>query len=131
MTELTKTKKTKYNLYIAGPMTGKEQFNFPLFDKVRDIYETIGFNVFSPADHDRKLLGREKDWLPTDEHHEGEWKYWDVPNAPGLRKMLGDDLLWIAENADAIVMLPGWENSKGAKAEWALAHALGLEISYL
>ncbi len=38
---------------------------------------------------------------------------------------------YICKEADAIAMLPGWENSKGARAEWTLSIALGHTIIYL
>lgn len=120
-------------IYIAGPMTGIPYFNFPSFDGAKRHLEGLyGFKaeIFSPADHDRELLGKDKDWLPKDEDHDGQWKYWKMENAPGLRTMLGEDLAWIAEKGTHIYMLKGWENSQGAKAEWALAHALGLEFIY-
>ena len=118
-------------VYIAGPMTGYEYFNFPMFDTFRDLYTKLGYTVFSPADHDRELLGKEKNWLPDISDSDGEWKRWnDKLNPPDLRKMLGDDLAWIAKNATHIAMLPGWEQSRGANAEWALAKALNLDIKY-
>ena len=48
-----------------------------------------------------------------------------------LREALADDCEYICRNATAIALLPGWENSKGARAEHALAVALGLECIYL
>lgn len=120
----------KPRMYVAGPMTGIPYFNFPKFDAARDHYIQLGYEVFNPADHDRSLLGKPKNWMPTDEHHDGQWKRWTIDNAPSLREMLGADLNWIAHQADAIVMLPGWENSRGANAEWALAKALDLNIRY-
>ncbi len=93
--------------------------------------EEAGYDeVFSPADHDRKLLGMTKDWMPLPAHQKGQWKEWNMPDAPTLREMYGGDLKWIVEDATHMAMLPGWENSKGARAEWALAVALGLKIFY-
>jgi hypothetical protein len=121
---------TKKKIYIAGPMTRREKFNFPAFDKMRDRLVKEGFEVFSPADHDRFLLGKTADWQPEEKDSEGPWIKWAIKDAPSLRTMLGADLQWIAAHADAMVMLPGWEDSKGANAEWALAKALGLDIRY-
>lgn len=120
-------------VYIAGPMTGKEKFNFPAFDAVEDHYNQLGWEVFNPAAHDRNLLGKDKTWYPEEKDSEGPWIKWSedvAKNVPTLRDMLGADLAWIAKEATTIHMLRGWENSKGAKAEWALAHALGLDIRY-
>lgn len=111
-------------------MTGIEYFNFPAFDKARDMLRLLGHEVFNPADHDRSLLGKNTAWLPTLSDSDGTWKYWSIPNAPDLRTMLGADLAWIAKEAEGIFMLNNWENSKGANAEWALAKALGLKIMY-
>ena len=48
-----------------------------------------------------------------------------------LRDALAADMKWICTRADSMVMLKGWKKSKGAKAEHALAEALGLKIIYL
>jgi len=123
---------SEYKYYIAGPMTGIPYFNFPAFDKAkRYIEDNLAQNeIFSPADHDRSLLGKPNDWLPLPKDSTENWKSWAIPNAPELRQMLGDDLSWIAKNATDIYMLKGWENSRGAGAEWALARALGLRFHY-
>ena len=119
-----------HNIYVAGPMTGRMYFNFDNFDRVKKDLERQGWDVFSPADNDRRLLGFSDDWMPDDRHHDGNWKVWNIPNAPGLRKMLGDDLAWISSEAHAIYMMKGWQRSFGCLAEHALAVALGLEIIY-
>lgn len=117
-------------IYLAGRMTGIKQFNFPAFDFYRDQLTEVGFDVFSPADNDRRLLGKEKDWLPTDDDHDGAWTRWTTPNAPDLRTMLGQDLNWIAQNADAIFLMKDWEQGSGTLAEFYLARALKLEFYY-
>jgi uncharacterized protein DUF4406 len=38
---------------------------------------------------------------------------------------------YICRRAEGIAMLEGWEDSKGARAEHAIAVALGLKIRYL
>lgn len=114
-------------------MTGYDRFNFPMFDKVRDILNAkFGDEawIFSPADHDRILLAKNKNWLPEESDSEGPWKKWSIEGAPDFRKMLGEDLAWIAKHATNMVMLPGWEYSSGANAEHALAKALKLQIDY-
>jgi hypothetical protein len=135
---------TERKCYIAGPMTGIPSFNFPAFDDAKEylIFGDITTykdtfvrpvdwqEVFSPADHDRELLQKDYEWYPGKNDHDGEWKRWTIPDAPSLRRMLGDDLSWIAENATDMYMLKGWERSNGARAEHALAVALNLNIMY-
>lgn len=118
-------------IYLAGPMTSIEFFNFPAFDIAAFTLRRQGHEVFSPADNDRGLLGKPPGWLPSPEDSTGPWQRWAIPGAPDLRTMLGMDLAWIAANADAIAMMPGWEKSSGAFVEWAMARALGLSIYYL
>jgi len=49
---------------------------------------------------------------------------------------LAPDFVWLQgdlemlRRCDVIVMIPGWENSTGAKAELAEAERLGLEVIY-
>ncbi|WP_333810768.1 dATP/dGTP diphosphohydrolase domain-containing protein [Timonella senegalensis] len=105
---------TKKTVYIAGPMTGLPEFNFPAFDTARDKYSTQ-FSVTSPADHDR-----EQGFDPTGlTGHE---------NLADLGLSLEETLLWDLQrvaDADGLILLKGWEKSSGARAELALAAALG------
>ncbi len=111
-------------------MTSIEFFNFPAFDKATKHLSEYYDVVFNPADHDRQLLKKKKDWMPTEADQQGGWKQWAMKDAPSLRDMLGADLAWIAKEATDIYMLRGWERSSGAKAEHALAVALGINIHY-
>ncbi len=106
-------------VYLAGPMRGIPEFNFPAFrDGARQLREA-GYEVFSPAEHNQDL-GLDTTGMAGHQHeHEAEFP---------LRKLLGDGLAWICAHADAIAVLPGWENSLGAQAEVAVARALGLPV---
>lgn len=95
-------------VYVAGPMSGKPQLNFPAFDEVAAKIRSLGYVPINPADFDRVM------WP------EG------VPDAEDYyARQLKIDLL-LVETCDAIVMLPGWESSKGARLEHAWAQALKL-----
>lgn len=111
-------------IYLAGPMRGYPQFNFPAFDHAAAKLREQGHEVFSPADHDRSRHGADfgKDNIKGDE-----------ASSPGfsIREALGADTAWICAHADAIAMLPGWKKSRGATAEHALALALGLDVIWL
>ena len=103
-------------IYLAGPMTGLPEFNFPAFAKAAAELRAQGHFVFSPSENDFTRYG--DDFL-------------DHPERFNLRETVVDDLLWISRMAQAIALLPGWENSKGVRAEKAVAEWLGLAVMYL
>ena len=111
------------NLYLAGPMRGIPQFNFPMFHKYTKILREEGYSVTSPAEMDTEDWGEEafKDPLGLTVDH---------PDFD-LRSTLGADLEFICTSADVVAVLPNWENSKGVKAEIATAEALGIEVIYV
>lgn len=114
------------NLYIAGPMRGRPFFNFPAFHAAAKRLRDKGHTVFSPAERDEAKNGNDfSTKYPTGSNEDA------AANGFNLREALCDDLMWICLHADGIALLPGWENSKGARAERAVAQALGLERIYL
>lgn len=116
-------------VYIAGPMRGIKYFNFPAFDNAKKILEASGWLVASPADLDRQagFDPFDPDLIPRGED-EYDWK--DL-NRIGfsLADAIRRDANVLAQ-CDAIYMLKGWENSKGATAEKAIAEWMGIEILF-
>jgi hypothetical protein len=118
---------TTKKIYLAGPMQGYKDFNFPAFFRAAEDLRARGFEVFSPAERDIEV------------HGEGVYKgneTGDVAQAAAdsgfcLRSALAADTDYIAREATTIALLPGWEHSSGALAEWSLAKALKLEFMYL
>lgn len=98
-------------LYLAGPMTGHPNYNYPAFHQAaRDLRE-LGYFVVSPA---------EDTWNrpippPEPEHAAPHGHYVRA----GLRKLL---------HADAVALLPGWGTSKGTSVELTVARAIGMDI---
>lgn len=90
--------------YIAGPMTGLPEFNHPKFNAVASILRAQGTEVVNPA---------EVDAGSTDQP-------WEFYMRLALRGML---------ECDAVIMLPGWENSRGARIERRLAGELGMTVT--
>lgn len=114
--------------YIAGPMSGLPNFNFPAFNAAALHLRGQGHTVFNPAERDIERHGG------TDisaGNEKGDPALAASQHGFSLREALADDTAFICKEATAIAMLPGWENSKGARAEHALAVALGHEIIYL
>jgi hypothetical protein len=114
-------------IYVAGPMRGIPEFNFPAFHSAAAKRRGIGHDVFSPAEKDNERHGTDISKGNAD----GCAKSAAKEHGFNLREALGVDLAWICAEADAIALLPGWENSKGAKAEHATAVALGLQVILL
>ena len=113
------------NVYLAGPMRGIPNFNFPAFHKAAAKLRDAGHKVFNPAEKDEKKYGKNISKSPTGSLKTAEKRGFS------LRAALGADLAFICAKADAVALLPGWKNSKGARAEKATAEALGLEVWFL
>jgi hypothetical protein len=96
--------------YIAGPMTGIEEYNFPAFDNARDMLHSNGLVAISPADMDREL---------------GYFK--DGTFNENLALYMRRDLEQVAK-ADGILMLEGWEASRGSNIELMVALICNLVI---
>jgi nucleoside 2-deoxyribosyltransferase len=98
-------------IYLAGPMRGRVEHNFPAFRNGAALLRLLGHEVVSPAEHDLDLGFDPK--LPL------EAQNFD------LRAALAWDLEQVLA-ADAVVTLFGWQHSAGARAEVATAQAAGI-----
>lgn len=114
-------------IYLAGPMRGYPEFNFPAFHAGAARLRGQGHEVFSPAERDNERHGVDISKGNAAGCEEQAAK----DHGFNLREALCDDLTYICLHADAVALLPGWQHSKGALAEHATAHALGLEIILL
>jgi nucleoside 2-deoxyribosyltransferase len=90
-------------IYLAGPMTGHVESNFPAFHAAAEWFTKAGWEVVNPADN---FGGRT-----------------DLPRSSYLRA----DLMLLTQ-CDALALLPGWHESNGAKLEYLLALELGMVI---
>jgi hypothetical protein len=89
-------------LYIAGPMTGYAEHNFPAFHAAAADLRAQGHEVVSPA---------EQPWNDVLTHP------WDYYLRRDLAVMLG---------CEGVALLPGWRASKGARLEAYVATELGM-----
>lgn len=89
-------------VYIAGPMTGMPDFNFPAFNAEAAFLRNLGFTVENPAENT----------LPAD-------STWETYLKAALRQML---------TCDAVVFLPGWLGSRGARLEMFLAKKMDMDL---
>ena len=98
-------------IYLAGPMRGRTEF--PEFHEAAKHLRAKGHEVFNPAEKEIEFapIGRDAD-----------------PTMAFARAVFELDTTWICRHADVVALLPGWEGSKGACAEKALAEAIGLRV---
>lgn len=93
-------------LYLCGPVSGRPDCNKAAFDDAAYNLRQQGFDVVNPLE----LGGDEVD--PTFE----QWASYLKRDLP------------IMMNCDAVAVLDGWQDSKGAKLEIHVAMELGIPI---
>ena len=104
-----KTKRPK--IYIAGPMRGLPDFNYPKFNDYAELYRSVDWEVENPV---------------------------EIGAGYGTPEQINEDRALLAavmaaelhalETCDAIYLLDGWHKSEGARKELATAIAYGLKI---
>lgn len=100
-------------LYIAGPMTGLPDFNRPAFHAAAAQLRAAGYEVVNPAELDSTHP-------IADPGGYGAWGRYMRRDIPHLVK------------CDALALLPGWTESKGARLEAHIAQELGMRMwSYI
>jgi len=96
----------RFHFYLSGPMTGLPDYNRPAFDEAAKTLREQGYAVFSPSE-----VG------PRDQVMARSWY---------MRK----DIQALLQS-DAVMMLPDWEQSEGAKLEFEIAKQLELPIKFI
>lgn len=89
-------------IYIAGPMTGLPDFNYPAFRRAAITLTALGFVVEDPSTNENPTPGDYHGWLRA-----------------GLAQLI---------RCDAVALLPGWEASGGARLEVNVAATLGMRV---
>lgn len=89
-------------IYLAGPMTGIPELNFPTFHAETARLRALGYEVVNPAE------------INAD------------PDA-GWLACMRDDIVQLVR-CDGVALLPGWERSRGATLERHIGTALGLLV---
>lgn len=117
-------KMKKNRCYIAGKMRGVYCYNFNSFDSAKTYLEGAGYDVVSPADIDRS-----HGFDPYEIVWPDDWDWNKVPDGIVLSDVIERDLSAL-RTCNAIYMLKGWEKSRGAIAEKALAEWYGMEVMY-
>ena len=107
--------------YLAGPMRGYDEFNFPAFHRAAKALRKHGLHIASPAEKD---ADDGFDWSGTkgtdDDLHKANFQI--------HLALLADIEIIAAPLCVGVICLPGWERSSGAKAETAFAWAIGKTV---
>jgi hypothetical protein len=98
---------TELTIYVAGPMAGIADFNYPAFNTAANELRARGYSVLNPADSEAEnpTPGIAQSW------------FWYMRRA-----------LVMVANSDALCLLPGWQQSPGANFEVNVAEKLQLDI---
>ncbi len=107
----------KKTIYLSGKISDNTlagvKRNLKKFFVVEKRLKKKGYDVFNPADHEdastHSILGRE----------DGTWEHY-----------LSFDVIWIVTRRPMMYMMKGWEKSRGARLEHAVARRLNLFILY-
>lgn len=89
-------------IYVAGPITGLPQMNYPAFNAAAALLRSQGHEVENPAENPPPACGTWQGWMRL-----------------GVAQLV---------RCDAIYLLPDWERSKGAQIEHQLACGMGLKV---
>lgn len=89
-------------IYVSGPMTGLPDFNYPAFHAAAARLRAMGHEVLNPAENPAPPCG--------------SWQ--------GYMRMAVAQLA----QCEAIALLPGWTESKGALIERKLAQYFGMGV---
>ena len=93
-------------IYIAGPMTGLPEWNYPAFNAAAAELRAAGHEVVNPAEMGAK-------YGTADEINADSEK---------LADLIHEELDAVAD-CDALYLLPGWEKSPGTRRELEVALA--------
>ena len=97
-------------VYLAGPMSGYPSCNFREFERVTTKLREAGYEVFSPAEYDAKS------GFNPDTDKQKPFKHYMQVDLPEVM------------NSDAVILLKGWEKSKGANLEVKVAKECDIPI---
>jgi hypothetical protein len=88
--------------YLAGPMTGLPELNFPAFHAAAKALRATGLDIINPAELNADQSAQWADCMRAD--------------------------IAALVTCSGIVLLPGWENSRGANLELHIARSLGMLV---
>lgn len=97
-------------VFIAGPMRGYDNYNFPEFDRLEKILEDNGIECVNPGRISRKF------------------KEADVNSDMSIYNEMVRQQQEAERTCNAILLLDGWQWSRGARLEVKTAAELGMQF---
>lgn len=105
-------------IYLGGPMRGRAQFNFPAFEAARNDLRAQGHIVICPAERDVR-----EGFDPRGFDGSEDLARIGFSLEAALYDCFNSVLM-----ADSVALLPGWEQSEGARAEALVAKMTGRDL---
>lgn len=97
--------------YLLGPMSGFEDYNYPVFERTATLLRGRGMLIKSPHEIDYCQDGSRRGSKPYSTYMRGGFK--------------------LLIECGGIVLLPGWPRSRGARAELDVALDCDMEVLML
>ena len=93
--------------YLAGKMTGVPRYNIPAFDAAAAALRAKGYSIVSPAELDDPEVRAASYASPDGKGSTG--RTWG--------EFLARDVKIVADDVQGMILLEGWQESRGAKLE--------------
>jgi len=116
----------KKTIYVAGPMRGYDNWNYDAFNAAERMLESRGWRVINPANLDSNY----EETAGMETTPEGFNPDKNKDEHAVIRKIMKRDCDVVCDECDAVYMLKGYGDSKGAMTEMWLAKSLGLDIFF-
>jgi hypothetical protein len=108
-------------VYLAGPMSGYKDFNREAFAEASEQLRRAGYVVINPAE-----LDTPEELVLLDPHDP------NFAGSPKWAEFLARDLGHVCDHrTEAVVVLPEWHRSRGARLEVYVASELGKDVMTL
>lgn len=108
-------------VYLSGPMSGRENLNFPAFFEAEKRLLEMGYAVLNPARTSFELLSKKTGHTIDEGNYQ---RYISLFEEADRKIYMLNDIKHVLD-ADAIALLPGWWASRGAIVEMMVARECG------
>lgn len=99
--------------YLSGPMSGLPEYNYPAFNMAAERLRAKGYTVVTPTE-----VGPDLEAQRGAERFSLQYQDYVKANIVALL------------DCNAIILLPGWRDSQGARLELHIAQTLGFDEFY-